>query len=171
MGFSQAAAVETGYEHHVMNSSLLLLYYFYVPPASGSAETNRYPVWPSFEHWSYPHRNLPPMWAPLMSTSSTVSAEAPLSAPLAASNLSTAIRRRDKCWRVTAQKDYVETAHLVPRTEAGWFRSSAMSQCNPDGQLPSEMITDDISNAIASRSDIHSAFDDKKFVIIPKYSQ
>jgi hypothetical protein len=36
-------------------------YYFHVPPSQGDSYI--YPVCPSFEHWPFPHNNLPPLWA------------------------------------------------------------------------------------------------------------
>ncbi len=40
-------------------------YYFHVPSCTESSSTESssdYAIFPSFEHWTFPHRNLPPTW-------------------------------------------------------------------------------------------------------------
>lgn len=43
-----------------------------------------------------------------------------------------------------------------------------MGQYNANTNLSGDFVVDDISNAIALRSDIHRAFHDGRFVIVPK---
>jgi hypothetical protein len=43
-----------------------------------------------------------------------------------------------------------------------------MGEYNLNGFLPSELIADDLSNAFAMRADLHSAFDKRMFVFVPK---
>jgi HNH endonuclease len=142
-------------------------YYFHVPSPTG--EVYKYPIHPAFEHWSFPHGNLPPMWSKLASAANIGSNNQ--MAPPSASNLTSAILRRDERCRITSQRDYIETAHLCPRSEIIWFESNYMARYCLNGVLSNDYITDDICNAIALRSDIHTAFDDKTFVIVPKESK
>lgn len=149
-------------ERVVLKSDELLRkkrYYFYIP----SALSPRYPIYRSFEHWAFPHSNLPPEWAALTPPTTSESA-----APPSASNLSYAILRRDVSCRVSKAMDYIESAHLCPRSQAEWFEANGMGQYNQNTNLSGDFVVDDISNAIALRSDIHRAFDDGKFVIVPK---
>lgn len=86
------------------------------------------------------------------------------------SNLTAAILHRDGCCCVTKSQDYVERAHLCPRSQRSWFESNFMGRYNQNKSLHSEYIMDDVCNAMALRSDMHQAFDDGKFVCVPKES-
>lgn len=46
-----------------------------------------------------------------------------------------------------------------------------MDEYNLNRQLSRDWMLDDVRNAIALRSDIHLAFDGRKFVIVPKQSK
>lgn len=80
---------------------------------------------------------------------------------------------RDKSCRVSGRRgaDYYESAHLVPRSDADWFQINGMGEYNLSQTLLGEWMVDDVRNAIALRRDIHAAFDDRKFVIVPKQSK
>ncbi|KAK5140167.1 hypothetical protein LTR04_003128, partial [Oleoguttula sp. CCFEE 6159] len=150
-------------------------YYFHVPRVANDSPsedtTYKYPIYPSFEHWAFPHNNLPPTWSPPVQSPGEDSEDNTPFAPPSASNLTTAVLRRDKSCRITNHRDYVERAHLCPRTEADWFRATGMGRYNDNRELAGEYIVDDIANAIALRSDIHSAFDDRKFLVTRKKSK
>lgn len=129
-----------------------------------------YAVYPSFEHWAFPHANLPPTWVHCAAEAAKESNSAGL-APPSASNITDAILRRDGSCRVTSGQDYVERAHLCPRSQAAWFSVNGMIQYNQNKSLSGDYIMDDVCNAMALRSDIHKAFDDGKFVCVPKESR
>ncbi|KAI9824709.1 MAG: hypothetical protein M1819_000804 [Sarea resinae] len=141
-------------------------YYFHLPASAG--EGDRYPVYPSFQHWPFPHDRLPELWRARMPD--PTGGIVPFLLP-SASSLTAAVMQRDQ-WRckLSEQRDYIETAHLCPRSESVWFKENGMGQYNLNKDLPSDYVIDDVSNAIALRSDIHSAFDDRKFVVVPKHS-
>lgn len=139
-------------------------YYFHVP-----TETAKYPVYPSFEHWAFPHDNLPPYW--LSAVQPDHESDIDLAAPPSSSTLTAAVLRRDKSCLVTKQGDCIERAHLCPRSEVKWFELNGMAQYNLNEQLIQDSVVDDISNVLALRSDIHTTFDDRKFVIVPKDGQ
>lgn len=140
-------------------------YYFHVPPtpeSMSSAHEYQYPVYPTFQHWTFPHTNMPVHWpksSPALASTT----------PPSASNAANHVLNRDQHCLVTSSEDYIESAHLCPREEAEWFGRSGMMSYNKNKVL-GNYIVDDISNAIALRPDIHKAFDDRKFVITCKDS-
>lgn len=147
-------------------------YYFHVPgpeedSGPGTEQPYRYPVWPSFRHWLFPHDDLPPLW--LIQPSST-SSLAPVTS-VGPSNVSAAVIQRDGSCCVSSHRGYAERAHLVPRSESDWFHANQMRRYNTNLLLTGDQITDDINNAIALRSDLHTCFDEKRFVFIPKQSR
>ncbi|KAH7317341.1 hypothetical protein BKA65DRAFT_361708, partial [Rhexocercosporidium sp. MPI-PUGE-AT-0058] len=70
--------------------------------------------------------------------------------------------------QITAFQTGTEVAHLVPEHEKPWFLSNSMEQYNIDTTLDSDNLLRDLSNALLLRSDIHTAFDDRKLVVFPK---
>ena len=153
-------------------------YYFYVPndrhqgsetSSSSSFKAYRYPVCPSFEHRQFPHDNMPPWWPTTTIAEDLIEDSDPL-APPSASNLTAHILRRDRKCLVTGSKDSIERAHLSPRAELEWFLKNSMSQYN-HLTLPGDYLVDYSSNAVALRPDLHRAFVDRKFVVIPKLSK
>lgn len=139
-------------------------YYFYNP----DVEIKMYPVYKSFRDWSFPHDDFPAEWS-AMNTADTQDDNAPPSS----SGMTAYVSARDKSCRVSGRRgaDYYESAHLVPRAEADWFQTNGMGEYNLSQTLLGEWMVDDVRNAIALRRDIHSAFDDRKFVIVPKQSR
>ena len=144
-------------------------YYFYVPgnhgdgPDSSPEAALRYPVFPTFQHWSFPHEDLPQHWI----AKSSESDSRPLPTP---SGLSGYIRARDNCCIVTGYEDYVEKAHLCPKQEFPWFISNGMGKYNDNRDLSGGWLMDDRTNAVLLRQDLHSSFDDRKFVVVPTVS-
>ncbi|KAL8671292.1 MAG: hypothetical protein Q9168_004213 [Polycauliona sp. 1 TL-2023] len=131
-------------------------YYFVVP------NDDNYAIYPSFPHWTFPHRQLPPGW-------STPPANGPPTVPAPAhSNTTNAVLIRDKGCLVTRQRDAVERAHLCPQKQTSWFRSNRMGQYNQSRRLAPACTTDDISSLVALRKDIHFVFDQRMFVFVPK---
>ena len=143
-------------------------YYFHVP--SSTENSSHYAIFPSFEHWTFPHGNLPPTW-----TSCAVSGRREERtvgvAPPAASNLTAAVIRRDGSCRVTSAEDSVDRAQLCPRSQAAWFTENRMGRYNLNLDLEDDHMLDDISNTVALRSDVHRIFDERKFVFVPKESR
>ena len=159
-------------------------YYFYVPmPGStvgtptDNAQPNqnnppyKYPVFPSFEHWTFPHYNLPPAW-PSHSPQGATSPRTvfgPLSAY--ASNVTGLVLTRDQSCRVSGHHDYIERAHLCPKKEVDWFHQNGMGTYNDNHRLGPGSALDDMSNAMALRPDLHRAFDNRGFVVVCKKSK
>ena len=135
-------------------------YYFHIPTATETS-TN-YPIYPSFHEWAFPHRNLPEAW-----TRPTGFTEHP-NVPSPSSNITAAVLQRDSTCLVTGQRDCMERAHLCPYSERKWFTNNHMSKYNTNRKLPPDQSTDNVSNAIALRYDIHAAFDSQIFAIVSK---
>ncbi|KAH0541387.1 hypothetical protein FGG08_004151 [Glutinoglossum americanum] len=148
-------------------------YYFHVPSPSveGSAIDEgslvspyyRYPVVPNFQEWPFPHHNLPPGWADgLMKPSAGSSV---IRAP---SHHAITVLERDGSCRISDYTEGLSCAHLCPQAELEWFTSNAMYEYNAQTQLSAASVTDDKQNCLTLRLDLHSTFDRRKFVFVPK---
>ncbi|KAL9030104.1 MAG: hypothetical protein Q9196_001744 [Gyalolechia fulgens] len=132
-------------------------YYFIVP------DDDQYAIYPSFQHWKFPHGRLPRGWSFSQRTLPT-----PSPAP-AQSNISNAVLARDQGCLVSGHKDILEQAHLCPQKESTWFRNNNMSVYNLSYLLSPDCTVDDMSNLIALREDIHTAFDRQRmFAVVVK---
>lgn len=147
-------------------------YYFHVPtPSTTSVRLSqdsscyKYPVYPSFRHWAFPHRNIPTSWIGQSGTDSFTGA---VTNTPSVSSVSAAVINRDRSCIVSSYRDYIERAHLCPRHELDWFRKNGMRRYNARLDISGDFITDDIANALAMRADIHRAFDDCKFILTRK---
>lgn len=119
----------------------------------------KFPITPSFSHYRFP-QSLPSSWRdqslPNLPENRLPRQSSLVPAPIA----------RDISCRVTNHTEGTEHAHLIPRSEQQWYIQNRMSRyanIRPDAEF-----IDDTSNAILLRSDIHSLFDQKRFVIVPK---
>jgi len=144
-------------------------YYFHIPRPEGDKHNNDtpYAIYPSFQHWVFPHNNLPQDWTTSVGEQSA-SARQNGNATAAQSTLSATGINRDGGCVITASNDYIIAAHLCPRSEKDWFFKNGMAAYNVNANLTITHVVDDVSNAISLRPDLHRAFDDKKFVIVPK---
>ncbi|KAL8894171.1 MAG: hypothetical protein Q9192_004552 [Flavoplaca navasiana] len=132
-------------------------YYFVVPG------DDRYAIYPSFQYWSFPHGHLPPGW-------NTLRPRCQASGPTPArSNTTSAVLARDQACLVSGYPDIMERAHLCPQKETTWFQTNDMDQYNQSYGISLDCTTDDMSNLITLREDIHTAFDRYcMFVFVPK---
>lgn len=143
-------------------------YYFHIPRSQGDEDDDTpYAIYPSFQHWAFPHNKLPQDWTTSVGEQS-VSARQNDNATAAQSALSTTVINRDGGCVITASNDYITAAHLCPRSEKDWFFKNGMAAYNVNVNLTITYVVDDVSNAVSLRPDLHRAFDDKKFVIVPK---
>ena len=124
----------------------------------------KYPIVPSFSHWQFPHSNLPEVWAAHDLSKPPTQRQLPRQ-----SSLTEALLARDISCRVTNHIEGTEHAHLVPRSEELWFSHNGMFQYT-NQQRPGTEPIDDSRNAILLRSDIHTIFDQKRLVLVPKIS-
>ncbi|THY15396.1 hypothetical protein D6D01_07908 [Aureobasidium pullulans] len=93
--------------------------YFYVPSSDA-----KYPMYPDFANWAFPHDDLPPSWPRAPASDDDALDTNELRAPPSSSTLTAALVR--------------------------------------------DAVIDDITNAIALRSDLYTTFNAAKFVVVPK---
>ncbi|KAM3426104.1 hypothetical protein NHJ13734_009660 [Beauveria thailandica] len=130
-------------------------YYFHVPARDSDAGSYPYPTVPSFEHFTFPHNNLPPTWnAPELKLQSRPR---------------DTIHTRDKSCRITASVLGNEVAHLIPQKEDAWFAVNQMTMYAVRTEASPSNATNDTSNALLLRSDLHQAFDNRQLVLVPKW--
>ncbi|MCJ1396625.1 hypothetical protein MMC18_009516 [Xylographa bjoerkii] len=148
-------------------------YYFHVPSPSAASSSSlgsggyyKYPIFPSFQHWTFPHGHIPLRWVGSRDSDVELAPEE-FNCP-AVSAVSAAVIARDKGCTISKHRDYIERAHLCPRNELDWFQKNGMGQYNRRINTSGPVITDDTANAMAMRADIHRAFDDCKFAIVRK---
>ena len=132
-------------------------YYFHIP----GNHPDPYAISASFADWVFPHDALP---SDFVSTPLTPFYRA----PSAASSFTVAVTGRDGSCRLSFYRDFIESAHLVPKEEADWFKVNSMSMYSRNTMLPRDYFLDDAGNGIAFREDIHTSFDQKNFAIVPK---
>ena len=135
------------------------LYYFYIGPG-----VSRYPVFPSFGEWTYPHDNVPKTW---VGEWSRLTAPRSLGENVNSTTSLAVITRDTKCC-ISAFRDGIEGAHLCPQAEKDWFNANNMQSYNSTIGLSGKTFIDDRANSISLRSDIHGIFDAGSFVIVRK---
>ena len=131
-------------------------YYYHVP------NDPQYAIYPSFEHWPFPHDNLLPSYGQ--------------AAPPRALNqinmtgTTQAVLNRDERCLVSGSRDkqILQRAHLCPKGSSNWFIQNDMSEYNQLPDLTGDSLTEDVANAITLRQDIHQAFDSRLFAIVQK---
>ncbi|KAG9234572.1 hypothetical protein BJ875DRAFT_509286 [Amylocarpus encephaloides] len=122
---------------HVGDDEVLLddEYYYHVPnPLPATQESSgrayyKHPVYPTFEHWPFPHGIIPARW--LGGVEGREGGEGgeggetidPSSTP-SVSSVSVAVIARDRACAISKYRDYIERAHLCPRNELDWFQQT-----------------------------------------------
>ncbi|KAL8919404.1 MAG: hypothetical protein Q9208_006782 [Pyrenodesmia sp. 3 TL-2023] len=152
-GEKGGAPIELGFDDILLGGT----YYYTVP------NDDCYSVFPTFEHWPFPHNSLPSAWTKLRKPRATRLAPMP-----AQSNTAQAIIDRDPTCLLSGLGDIRERAHICPKEESSWFLANAMGRYNLNRLLTSDARIDDMSNATTMRSDIHKAYDKRLFVMVPK---
>ncbi|KAL9009821.1 MAG: hypothetical protein Q9173_005184 [Seirophora scorigena] len=125
----------------------------------------RYPVVPSFQHWSFPARGtLPPSWEALRHSPTL----AQVNFTLGSENPSTTVAARDKTCRLSAYDLGCEKAHILPKHEVPWFTKNGLKIVPDDADISGFDTISTPANLMLMRADLHKILDDKKFVIVPK---
>lgn len=140
-------------------------YWYHVPDKSGgttiiSDAPYRWPVVTCFQDFEFPE-TLPDTWSRIILPESPVNTGSQ-------STYSSLTRARDITCRISNHATGVQVAHICPEHERDWFMSNSMPQYNSNISLDPQNLLNDMSNLILLRSDLHTAFDDRKFVIYPK---
>ncbi|KAL6713019.1 hypothetical protein ACLMJK_009415 [Lecanora helva] len=124
--------------------------YYHVP------NEPQYAVYPSFEHWQFPHNDLPEPY-----THSGPSSFSTGVFSTAVSQAPAEVMSRDKRCLISRQRDYKETCHLCPKKELPWFQRNNMRLYNTNSFLAADDLVNDTSNMVALRRDLHKAFDER----------
>ncbi|KAN0071962.1 hypothetical protein V8E54_009691 [Elaphomyces granulatus] len=136
------------------------IYFFHVRPPQ--PDIYRYPIYPSFKEWRYPHNCVPNSWVGSW-TRTTVP-----SIIDSTSNNSLAVIARDKKCCVSGYQDGLERAHLCPQAEKEWFTENNMQEYNSCLDLATEYFINDQVNSVSLRLDIQQCFAKGDFVIVRK---
>lgn len=133
----------------------------YVGPQASNFEVFRYPVVPCFREWQFPHNDLPSSWTNTSRVTSNPSNR------LSRSNLSIAVNLRDVTCRMSDHEEATEMAHLCPCSEDRWFHDNGMHNYIDDPRKTGSGAVNEPSNVMLLREDLHTAFDQLKFVFVP----
>lgn len=158
-------------------------YWFHVsqPPLTRQAETHntsyyRYPIVASFADWRFPHeyfsgwpgdqcsRHYLENWGPAHSPPSMLTPTS-RGVPTSASQVSRCVRSQGPICPISAAVDYLELAHIIPASEDLWFSRNYMTRYS---SRPDSYGLKDTDNLVALRPDIHKAYNDHRFAIVPK---
>jgi hypothetical protein len=118
-----------------------------------------YPVTPIFSVWTFPHKNLPPSWP----------SSVPFIPATTKSDITSALGQRDsfKC-QMSASTEAYEKAHILPVQENEWFHANRMDAYIFNKRWVGTRGVNDVNNMLLLRADLHTLFDEYKFVFIPK---
>ncbi|KAK3615766.1 hypothetical protein LTR56_026391 [Elasticomyces elasticus] len=128
------------------------------PSAEVPAVAYCYPVVPFFDSWHFPHDHLPLRWQ--LAATAQHNDLRPASA---------AVQERDGTCRLTNCREVTEYAHIIPKSEGDWFaRNNLGRKYGSLGRHAGEDRKDDSDNIILLRSDVHTMWDNRDFVLVPK---
>ncbi|KAF1737590.1 hypothetical protein CRV24_003211 [Beauveria bassiana] len=85
------------------------------------------------------------------------------------SSFDNTVLTRDGSCRLTASTIGAEIAHFIPRTEDAWFAANQMLQYSSQPQAVVTNKTNNPCNAMLMGAQLHSVYDQRQFVIIPKW--
>ncbi|KAM3516325.1 hypothetical protein MY11210_000084 [Beauveria gryllotalpidicola] len=140
-------------------------YYFHIPSnVDGDEQGAPYPIVPSFAHFRFPHNNLPPTW-----TVSRLSFPASHNSPLRKSSFENTVLTRDGSCRLTASTIGAEIVRFIPRTEDAWFAANQMFQYSSRPEAVVTNKTNNPHNAMLMGAQLHSVYDQRQFVVVPKW--
>ena len=132
-------------------------YYYQVP------NDPQYPIYLSFRHWKFPHDDLPQAY-----THSAPSSSLPGALTLVVTNSTPEVMTRDKRCVVSRRQDLKEKAHLCPKQEKDWFKKNHMRSYIRNQYADPDDAIDHPTNAVAMRKELHTAFNQKVFVLVMK---
>ncbi|KAI8648430.1 MFS domain-containing protein [Fusarium sp. Ph1] len=118
---------------------------------------HKYPVLPSFDHWRFPHGNIPAPWSSLKTPSAGLSINL---------QQETVALSRDGTCRISGYLDAVEVAHIVLPASGYWFEYNSVAIYARLSDVPQQI--DDDRNLITLRRDLHYLFDQRRFAFIVK---
>ncbi|KAI9899675.1 hypothetical protein N3K66_006136 [Trichothecium roseum] len=121
--------------------------------------TFKYPIIPSFDHWRFPHNNLPDLWGQVI---------IPAGPRVSGVENQTAALVRDNTCRISGYGNAIDATHFIPFSARYWFNSNDMTRYCSEESEPHPI--DDKCNLVALRKDLHFLFDQRRFTFVPKYA-
>ncbi|KAL8920985.1 MAG: hypothetical protein Q9172_004249 [Xanthocarpia lactea] len=160
---------------HLMDDDILApgVYYYHLshpttplaPSPVATIPPYRYPVIPSFQHWSFPAKGtLPPSWEALRESE----ALAQVDFTVGSENVTTTVTARDLTCRLSTYDLGCEKAHMLPKDEVAWFTANGLNMLPDDADISDFDPISTTANLMLLRADLHKILDEKKFVIVPK---
>ncbi|KAK3941754.1 hypothetical protein QBC46DRAFT_91925 [Diplogelasinospora grovesii] len=116
--------------------------------------SEKYPVVPSFDHWRFPHGDIPLPWSEI---SIPTGARRQLLGPRMA-----AMSRDGSCCKVTGCAKGIEVVHVVPVDAGHWFNSNDMKRYCQRKSIDNE------NNLITLRRDIRHLFNHGELTFVAK---
>lgn len=135
------------------------------PPPPPPRASRPYPIVANFESWRFPHDRLPASWS--KADEPPTSTPAPGIAHPISERIRTLQSYSTSSCVISAHSIAVEQAHVVPKACADWFTQNGM-RCYNDPSPQQLGRIDQPRNKIGLRSDLHTFFDSRHLVIIPK---
>lgn len=129
--------------------------YNFVVPGYGS---DPYTVTPSLSHYEFRDSDVPPAWRALANV------HTPPTRP-------TRFTIQGSICRLTEYTRSIERAHIIPRHERQWFKSSEMRDYAHSPDITADAVFDGLANRIGLRSDVHTLWDSHEFVFVPKAAE
>lgn len=108
-------------------------YFFHL---DGFSMEDPYATFPTFRAWTFPHSNIPPLWAP--ETNSRPPSI--LGRSYAPSNFSDAVFTNNKTCRISDTEEATQIAHLCPLTELDWAQRNSIGRYNTSSLLRIELL-------------------------------
>lgn len=127
--------------------------YWFFATSEVSPSQQPYPIVPSFQDWMFPHHAWHSGPDHGHSHGDTVNCVAHWHEPPPILS--------GRCI-VTQTSGLIQSAHIIPSVDREWFQRNVMSQYGTHHDI------DQSANMIDFRNDIHAAFDDHWFAIVPK---
>ncbi|KAI0111454.1 hypothetical protein F4814DRAFT_422529 [Daldinia grandis] len=118
----------------------------------------RYPFTPSFDHWVFPHEDLPPPWKNVDISPMPLDNSTWLDGDARPAALS-----RDVTCRISKSHMALECAYIIPTSENPWFKANCMGLYAGAAKIGS------LQNSIILRKDVHHLWDiNKEIILFPK---
>ncbi|TKX18270.1 hypothetical protein C1H76_9538 [Elsinoe australis] len=136
-------------DHDIIRSGT---YYYQLP----GYEDGKWPVVPTLQDWRFPHDNLPTLWQNSEQAELLQTWDLP--------------PHRDQTCHLTGSSMISQNAHIVPKEFDSWFQNERLTQYCSDMNTFGFESTDDKTNMLRLRDDLHRAWDTNRFAIVPKSS-
>ncbi|KAI8956438.1 hypothetical protein F5Y11DRAFT_353827 [Daldinia sp. FL1419] len=152
LSFSSTPNVEEAIGIHE-HSNLLTEQIYFLHNLDGD---EYYPFTPTFDHWVFPHDDIPPPWQ-------CVEISGDFKELMFEKDISAETIYRDKSCRITKSFVALESAHIIPSSEEPWFIANCM------GLETGHAGINCVQNLMALRKDVHHLWDkNMELILFPR---